>query len=124
MASVSFTSAELQTTVAPHRQIVIVRLVYGSRRPYRGRGAIHRLRPSRRRFTVRWRISGLRPGSIYHAQIVTSCACAGAVARARTVSFSTVRIGYQNPVFGTFADPGALSRHPEPTRVLRLWNRQ
>jgi glycosyl hydrolase family 43 len=109
VASVSFTSAVLQTTVAPHRQIVVARLVYGGRHPYRGRGALQRLRPSRRHFTVRWRISRLRPGTVYHAEILTVCACAGAVQRTRNVSFSTVQIGYENPVFGSFADPGTLA---------------
>ena len=112
VAAVSFTSAVLQSTVAPHRRILIVWLVYGSGHPYRGRGPVHRLRPSRRRFIVRWRISRLRPGTVYHAQILVACGCTGGVRRARNVSFSTIQIGYQNPVFGGFADPGALGASP------------
>lgn len=112
VASVSFVSAVLQTTVAPHRRVLLVGLVYGSGHPYRGRGPVHRLRPSRRRFTVRWRIAHLRPGTRYHAEILISCGCAGGVKRIRNLSFSTLRIGYLNPVFGSFADPGPLSAGP------------
>jgi beta-xylosidase len=113
VADVSFTSAVLQDSVAPHRRVMVVRLVYGTGHPYRGRGPVHRLGPSGRRFTVRWRLSRLRPATVYHVRFLVSCGCAGGVTRARDVSFTTLRIGYQNPVFGSFADPGTLGAKPD-----------
>ncbi len=110
--TVGFTTVTVQGQVGRHRQPIAVRLIYGRTRAFALRTTLRRVRPNRRSVLLRWRIEGLQPGTPYRARLEVRCACAHSVHRGLDTAFTTMAIGYQNPVFGALADPMALAPGP------------